>query len=228
MEHVNNKGRPWGGLCWFIKKEIEVIKHEIVEEVISLLEIKYNYESLTLMGVYIASTASNIEQQIRFESQLLILSDKIYSCRMENKKFIIIGDCNGDIKRNRYQNDIKLKEFINNLECKSIENINFQIDYTYFKANIKSKIDQIIVDRNYQGIILEIKDKELNTSDHLALVVKVPMGKKRIEMGKKEECVKVLNINWQNVKSVEKYEEILNIKLRNIKFNNIMFENENI
>jgi len=145
-----------------------------------------------------------------------------------NNIFIIIGDCNGDIKRNRYQNDIKLKEFNNNQECKSIENINVQIDYTYYKANIKSKIDHIIVDKNYKVIILEIEDNELNTSDHLALVVKVPIGKERIEMGKKEECVKVWNINWQNVKSVEKYEEILNNKLRNINFNNIMTENDNI
>jgi len=147
---------------------------------------------------------------------------------MEDKKFIIIGDCNGDIKRNKYQNDIKLKQFINNQECKSIENINVQIDFTYYKANIKSKIDHIIVDKNYQGIILEIEHNELNTSDHLALVVKVPIRKERIEKGKKEESVKVWNINWQNDKSVEKYEEILNIKLQNVRFNNIMIENENI
>ena len=99
---------------------------------------------------------------------------------MENKKFIIIGDCNGDFKRNKYQNDIKLKQFVNNQECKSIENINVQIDFTYYKANIKSKIDHIIVDKNYQGIILEIEDNELNTSDHLALVFKVPIRKERI------------------------------------------------
>ena len=91
-----------------------MIKHEIVEKGISLLEIKYNYESLTLMWVYLASTASNIEQQIRFESQLLILCDKIYSCRMENTNFIIIGDLNGDLSRNKYYNDVKLRQFLKN------------------------------------------------------------------------------------------------------------------
>ena len=110
---------------------------------------------------------------------------------MKNKTFIIIGDCNGDINRNKYQNDIKLKQIINNQECKSIENINVQIDFTYYKANIKSKIDHIIVDKNYQGIILEIEHNKLNTSDHLALVVKVHIRKERIEKGKKEESVKV-------------------------------------
>jgi hypothetical protein len=51
---------------------------------------------------------------------------------------------------------------------------------------------------------------------------------KRIIDRKKEENVKIWNINWQNSKSIEKYEEALNRNLRDIKFNNITTEDENI
>jgi hypothetical protein len=37
-----SKGRPWGGLCWIIKKEIKVINHEILDEGISVIDVKIN------------------------------------------------------------------------------------------------------------------------------------------------------------------------------------------
>ena len=61
MNHVNNKGRPWGGLGWFISKKIEILRHEVLEDGISLIEIKYKNEKLVLIGVYLACVSSNFE-----------------------------------------------------------------------------------------------------------------------------------------------------------------------
>ena len=58
-----------------------------------------NDKILTIIGVYMTCMSSSIEKQIKFDSQLFLLKEKINSCRMENKKFIIIGELNGDIKR---------------------------------------------------------------------------------------------------------------------------------
>jgi hypothetical protein len=76
MDQINNKGL-WRGQCLFIKKNNRnSYSFEIAEEGLSVLEIKFNNEILMLMGVYLASVASNIDQKIIFESQLLVLSQK--------------------------------------------------------------------------------------------------------------------------------------------------------
>ena len=142
MEQINSKGRPWGGISWFVKKKIEILKHEILEDGISVIEIMYENESLTLIGVYLSSMSAKIEQKIKFTSQLLILKERLISCRMENKRFIIIGDTNADVNRKRYFNDEKLNEFLKNNKCKTIQNENKSIDYSYCGMNHKSLIDQ--------------------------------------------------------------------------------------
>jgi exonuclease III len=114
MIQVNNKGRPWGGSSWFFKKKIEILKHEILEDGISAVEIKYKNETFTSIGVYLASMSAKLEQKIKYRSQLLILQEKVISCRKENKRFIILGDTNADITRKRYFNDEKLVEFLQN------------------------------------------------------------------------------------------------------------------
>jgi hypothetical protein len=76
MDKINNKGL-WRGQCLFIKKNNRnSYSFKKAEEGISVLEIKFNNEILMLMGVYLASVASYIDQKIRFESQLPILSQK--------------------------------------------------------------------------------------------------------------------------------------------------------
>jgi exonuclease III len=128
MIQVNNKGRPWGGSSWFFKKKIEILKHEILEDGICALEIKYKNETFTLIGVNLASMSAKLEQKIKYRSQLLILQEKVISCRRENKRFIILGDTNADITRKRYFNDEKLVEFLKTYNCKSIKNENKNID----------------------------------------------------------------------------------------------------
>ena len=77
MNHVNNKGRPWGGQGWFISKKIEILRHEVLEDGISLIEIEYENEKLVIIGVYLACVSSNLEQKIKYDGQLLILKEKI-------------------------------------------------------------------------------------------------------------------------------------------------------
>jgi hypothetical protein len=145
---------------------------------------------------------------------------------MENTNFLIIGDLNGDLSRNKYYNDVKLREFLKITKCMSVNNNNKSINFTFQKSENKSRIDHVIIDRDKKVSQMLIENSELNTSDHLALIVEIQMennGKKQNEggdLGKKGQTN--ININWQSQKSVEKYEEILNKKLKNIKFNNIM------
>jgi hypothetical protein len=82
MDQINRVGRPWSGLCWFTKKKVEIINHEILEEGISYLEMKFNQQAVSLIGVYLTSLSAKLEHKIKYSSQLLILKEKLNSCKM--------------------------------------------------------------------------------------------------------------------------------------------------
>jgi len=174
--------------------------------------------------------SAKLEQKIKYRSQLLILQEKVISCRRENKRFIILGDTNADITRKRYFNDEKLVEFLKTNNCKSIKNENKNIDYTYCGMNHKSLIDHIIIDQDDVGITMKTLNNRLNTSDHLALRASIKMNREKnaIEVIQQisEPPIRYISLNWKNTKSVENYESAVNENLRRIKINNI-FKDEN-
>ena len=228
MEVVNKVGRPWGGLFWIIKKEIKILNYEVLEDGISYIEIVINNKNLVIIGSYLTSQSSKIDQKVKYDSQLLIIREKINLCRQENKKFILIGDLNGDILRNKYSNDLKLNHFIRNNKIKSLKNNTNNINFSYYKENCKSLIDHVIVDNDEQNITMEILKHDENTSDHLVIIAKINIDEKSIVIEKKKEPSSLTkNINWQNCKNVCRYEELVNQKLRDLRINNIIKENEN-
>ncbi len=77
MSDNPSKGRPWGGLCWFIKKEIKVINHEILDEGISEIDVKINENPLCIICVYLKYNSSNTESNLKYQHQLRILEECI-------------------------------------------------------------------------------------------------------------------------------------------------------
>ena len=71
-----------------------------------------------------------------------------------------------------------------------VNNSNKQINYTYYKSNNKSRIDHVIVDINNTSIEMVIENSEINTSDHLALLIKVKYNNKKEQK---------LNTRWLGV-----------------------------
>jgi hypothetical protein len=46
------KGRPFGGVCWFVDKDIKIIHHEFVNEHVSFIVIEYGYIKWLIVGAY--------------------------------------------------------------------------------------------------------------------------------------------------------------------------------
>ena len=124
METLNSIGRPWGGLCCIIKKEIKIINVENIEEGISILNISVNNEKYSIIGVYLKYNSHKIENIIRYDSQLSLLEQKLKDLRIRKENIMIIGDFNGDIFRKKYNNDNKLLQWINKLHLKNVCTIN--------------------------------------------------------------------------------------------------------
>jgi hypothetical protein len=99
-----------------------------------------------IIGTYLACMSAKTKQKVKYEGQLLILNEKINSCRMENTNFLIIGDLNGDLSRNKYYNDVKLREFLKTTKCMQVNNDNRSINFTFHKSENKSRIDHVIID----------------------------------------------------------------------------------
>ena len=124
---------------------------------------------------------------------------------MESKRFLIIGDMNGDLQRNRYYTDQKLNAFIQEMNCVSIDNRNRNIDYSFYKMNHNSLIDHVIADRNDRSTKMKIENAIENTSDHLALIIEIKTGQSVAKQASMltEELRFPVNINWKNEKSDE-------------------------
>jgi hypothetical protein len=89
MEQNKNKGRPWVGLCWLIKNKIEIIKHEILEEGISALLIKFEKENMMIIGTYLACMSAKTKQKVKYEGQLLILNEKLTPVEWRIQTFLL-------------------------------------------------------------------------------------------------------------------------------------------
>ncbi len=124
-----------------MKREIEIF-------------VKFNQQVILLIGVYLTSLSTKLEYKIKYLSQLLILKEKLNSCKMEQKKIKYYWGLKRRYKKIEiYYTDLKLEEFISNSHCKSIMNINETIDFSYYKIDHKSLMDHAIVNVSENGIV---------------------------------------------------------------------------
>ena len=173
--------------------------------------------------------STKIEHKVKYDSQLLILTNRIKVCRQNKDKFLLIGDLNGDLIRGKYYNDIKLKEFLVYNELCSLKNEMNKLNYSFYNSTSHSLIDHAVTDLRNKECRMEILNDMENTSDHLVIKVHVCVGKGEVSKSKEElevKTKKVVNINWQNLESVQRYEDVVRSKLIEVKLNNAFVESD--
>ena len=96
--------------------------------------------------------------------------------------------------------------------------------------NHKSRVDHAIVDEMDTSTKMNIENANLNTSDHLAIIIRMEIYESNEVSTERDESKterqRISNLNWRNEKSVEKYEKALIEKLRTCKFNNAFVNEE--
>lgn len=95
---TNNRGRPFGGIGWIIKPEIEkYCKVNFISERITTLKIN----DLVIIGTYLtandSSNTSFFEHQQNL-SELICLTNEL---KKDFKQIVIIGDFNSDFNRKK-------------------------------------------------------------------------------------------------------------------------------
>jgi len=207
---VVKKGRPFGGVCWLFKKNISVISHEFFNDAVSMIEVNICTNSssnrLRIFGVWIPFDDGSNEKLAVFNQVLSVI--EMYS-ELDDVPYIIMGDFNADLNRNK-RYDVFLRDFIknNNLECLELYLSNGE-KKTYHKGNYSSTIDHIFVSKCLKNSITsyQVVDDPINGSDHFP--VSCYLDNFRICEAQKANKINFPNkfhyFNWSDPQFKEKY-----------------------
>ena len=110
------RGRPFGGKCWLLKKQLKVKKVEFINKILSIVELGLGNDTILLIGVYIPFDDNSAYRFSQYKSTLEFVASIIEDNR--DKFILIAGDFNSDLLRGRRYDNL-LNEFIieHELDC---------------------------------------------------------------------------------------------------------------
>ena len=95
MEEVRQRGRPHGGICWIIRKNINIISFEFLNEIVSMLNISIQINNspinMKIFGVWFPFDDKSLERIASFKQGLSIIESNFFG---NDDHFIIMGDFN--------------------------------------------------------------------------------------------------------------------------------------
>ena len=152
MEEGQRKGRPFGGLCWFIDDKLKIISYEFISNFISIIKILIDGNALNIIGVYCIYNNNTSDHKKIFENQISVIESLCNQYNDEKVDYILVGDFNADPIRRKYSCD-KMHHF------------------TYSNENSNSIIDHILIPKKLLDAfsISKIEYDSTNTSDHNAV-----------------------------------------------------------
>lgn len=165
----SRKGRPFGGVCWSIKKNINVESINFFDTDISTINIKINHIEIIFHGVWLPFDNGREDKFACFKSNLSLLKSQ-YSFYRDIPQFVI-GDFNASTTRYPATRLDKIfKEF---LELNKLNNVldscdAFKLDYTYKKGDYEARIDHIVINEKSKRLLksAEILNDIDDLSDH--------------------------------------------------------------
>ena len=173
------KGRPFGGSLWIIRNDLKIKDFCILSGQISKIVIEINsFENLAIYGVWLGydDSKNRINSNQAFLSNLAILESEVSLNLSTETSFIIVGDFNADLKRNR-RFDKHLSTFMNSNNLVACENLfnTKDINYTYEKGKHLAYIDHAICHLKDSKLVTGygILNDPDNASDHQPLKIEI-------------------------------------------------------
>ena len=160
------KGRPFGGTCWCIRKNIKLENIYFYDVEISTVVLNLFDSKLIVHGVWLPFDNGTDERLSNFKSNLSLLKAQIKNYLTLPQ--IIFGDFNASFNRsNETRFDRLLKNFLIDNKLKNvIEDSQYQSQYTYKKGNYTACIDHIIT--NEVGLKIINNSEIINCSEDLS------------------------------------------------------------
>ena len=143
------RGRPFGGKMWLTRKNVNVVACTELSQSIMGISIELeNNKLLHVYGVWLKFDDNSKESLDEFKSSIIILESEIKNCIDRDLPFIVMGDWNADLNRDRRFDEI-FRQFIvkNNLYVSDDFDIN-NVGYTYKNSDYKASLDHIVWGKN--------------------------------------------------------------------------------
>jgi hypothetical protein len=159
----------------------------------------------------------------------------------KNEEFIITGDFNGDLVRNKNKFDKTLSSFINKNNLKSCFESSLNVNaFTYSNSICNSLIDYIMIDKkssiSCKQCFIEYNNE--NTSDHNSINAKLNIvsngsenkaqNKDNLTNDESNARNTKYRINWNSDMVVTEFYNFLEAELQKIKVNNIFNLDDNV
>ena len=241
MHDNYGKGRPHGGTCWLISPDIKIIQNEIYNDCINIVKTNINETVINFVGVYLTYNNNTNTNQSIYDSQLSNISTLIEEFKHKNEEFIITGDFNGDVVRNKNKFDKTLSSFINKNNLKSCYESSQKVKaFTYSNSICNSLIDYIMIDKKSligcKQCFIEYDNE--NTSDHNSInaILNIVSNGAENKAQKKGNLINdesnaritKYRINWNSDMVVTEFYNFLEAELQKIKVNNIFNLDDNV
>ena len=183
------KGRPYGGMCWFLKPEIQMIDYNFINKHVSFIVIQISEIKILIIGVYMPYDNGRRETKHEYDSNLHLVEQIIYSFRYAGVPNVILGgDFNVDLNKRKKKLTKMLQSFVDNNKFILCDTLFTQrVDNTFENHNSTSNIDHILmneqISRKSYMIQCNIIADVMNLSDHKQLQLIIDLNVSSSEIG---------------------------------------------
>jgi len=174
---ISKYGRPYGGTCWFIKKQIQLISYENMDpedqrfSKIRIIDIDNDFIDIT--GVWLVCDENSSDTLCTFQSTISFIAGHLKSTNHRNN--IIIGDFNASFERNNRFDRI-FREFVSKQRLTYCHKLTKHSEFTtYSKGGFNSRIDHCLIDLSLTNRLLNLNILIRNddTSDHKPIQIEL-------------------------------------------------------
>jgi hypothetical protein len=204
MTNELNAGRPHGGVMWLINKKIQTKKVTFLTNRISTLEMS----KTVIIGVYLRfNDQTDSETLIEHGNDVERIRELVN--KASGKRAVVVGDFNSDLNRKKNFDKI-LQKMIVETPLIALDHIYLQSsDYT-FEGRGKSWIDHVLGDSLFADCVSQVnilngEEDQINSSDHLAIMVEFKQDQP-LKSRDHPKCEKKGKVDWNSVYQCAEYE----------------------
>ena len=184
------RGRPFGGLAWFIDSSVNIIEHSFLNSHISYLDCRLNNSYFLIIGCYMPFDDSSKDTYFEYQHLLSLVKELISAYKSKSFYNIIIGgDFNADLYRKKRLDNLLLN-FINENGLISDAIYTQSATHTYSNGLYEASLDHILTspnnnDSNFQiNILADVHHTDVvNVSDHNPIIIEFTESKKGKKFG---------------------------------------------
>ncbi|RNA25524.1 RNA-directed DNA polymerase from mobile element jockey-like [Brachionus plicatilis] len=207
-----SEGRRFGGKCWLVRKNIDVISFEFDHPDYSIIRVQVGTEILNIIGVWIPYDNMKKLRYCNFKSIISSMENILDDCSDEN--FLLVGDWNCDRLRGKRFDKLFNNFIMNNQLADCADKFKPSIEFTYKNGDYRATLDHILVRKNDLVSVskFDVLHDLSNLSDHQPISCEFNI-RESSQKNDSSTTKKFHLFDWQNPLFVESFKANLTTNL---------------